>query len=144
MPAQPAPVAKGIHDLGNRLELRHRDLEGTGNKSRAAFLGQREGLLLGQAEQIAGRVVRDIAAGRLRGQPLEQVALIGMGFLGQHLYGHRFLGQGFVKAKRIADHDGGGMHHRPQILDELRHEGVQPPLIDRHDVSLPLASARRA
>ncbi|MCY1304861.1 hypothetical protein D9M70_546340 [compost metagenome] len=56
-----------------------------------------------------------------------------MGFLRQHLDGHRLFRQGLVQAQFIANHHGGRVHHRADIVDEFLHEGIQPRLVDAHD-----------
>ncbi|MNT66701.1 hypothetical protein D3C72_2047840 [compost metagenome] len=96
VPAQPAAVAENIDHLRDGAELRHRDLERARDECEAALLRQRIGLLFVQVELPGGRVIVDVAAGRLCRQPFAQVAHVGMGLCRQHFGGHCFFRHGLV------------------------------------------------
>ena len=64
-----------------------------------------------------------VAGGGLGAQPLLEVALVEAGGLGQVGGGGRAgAGELGVEAEAVADHDGGGVHHRRQIGGELADE----------------------
>ena len=70
------PVA-GAEPLGDRVGGVHRadgDLERADHAGRAGLVGERDGVLVGQREPAVA-VVGDVAAGRLRAQPLAHVPL---------------------------------------------------------------------
>ena len=132
VPAEAETGAKCLDHFRDRLELRDGDLECAGNEGRAAFDGQREGLFLAQAEAVVGRVVLHVAAGRLRRQPLAQIARIGLGPTGQVLGGGRLFGELLVQAELVADDHRGGVHDGAEVAHELAHEFIQSRFVDGH------------
>jgi hypothetical protein len=132
VPADPGAGAEGLGDARLALEAGQGELERAGQVHRAGRVGQREGLLLGEAEAPAGRVVGHIAGGGLGGQPLADVPLGGAGPLGQLGRAER-PGPGPVQAEAVAEHDHAGLHGRPQVLRELAQEVVELALVDGQD-----------
>src|SRR5512132_1488831 len=130
----PADPAAGPERLGDpRLVLGGGGghLEGAGHEGGAGLVGERERLLLGEQVAVAGRVVRDVAAGRLAGQPLGDVALAGGGAGGQLRRGGRAgRGQRLVEAELVAGDHGGRVERGPQVGDEAAKELVQLGLVD--------------
>jgi hypothetical protein len=116
VPADPGAGAEGLGDARLALEAGQGELERAGQVHRDGRVGEGEGLLLGEAEASAGRVVGHVAGGGLGGQPLANVPL--------------GPGHGPVQAEAVAEHDHAGLHGRPQVLHELAHEGVALVLVD--------------
>jgi hypothetical protein len=138
VPADPGAGAEGLGDTRLGPEAGQGELERAGQVHRAGRVGQREGLLLGEAEPPTGRVVGQVAGGGLSGQPLVHVPLGGAGPLGQLGRAERTgTGHGPVQAEAVAENDHAGLHGRPQVLDELAQKGVEPVLVDGHDDSFP-------
>jgi hypothetical protein len=139
VPADPGATAERLGDARLGLEAGQGELERPGQVGQAGRVGQGEGLLLGQAEPPAGRIVGQVAGGGLGGQPLGHVPLGGAGPLGQLGRAQRpGAGHGPVQAEAVAEHDHAGLHGRPHILDELTDEGVELVLVDGHDRLLSL------
>jgi hypothetical protein len=143
VPADPGAGAEGLGDARLGLEAGQGELERPGQVGQAGRVGQGEGLLLGQAEAPAGRVVGQVAGGGLGGQPLGQVPLGRAGPLGQLGRAQRpGAGHGPVQAEAVAEHDHAGLHGRPQVLHELAQEGVELVLVDGHAASSSSREAR--
>jgi hypothetical protein len=137
VPAEAVAGADGLGDPRLVLAGRGGDLEGAGHERRAGLVGQGESLLLGQAVAVGGRVVGDVAAGRLAAQPLGQVALAGAGAGGQLGRGGRAGGgQSLVEAQPVAGDDRGRGEHRAQVGDEAVEKLVQLGLVDGHGANL--------
>ncbi len=87
------------------------DLVGARQVDRAVRVGEAERLLLAQEVPAAHRVVLDVAARGLVGEPLADVALVGAGALGQLVRGHGFaVGHRLVEAELVAQ-----AHHYPAV-----------------------------
>jgi hypothetical protein len=81
----PGKSSSGAKSLGDRIRGIHRadgDLKGTDHAGRAGFIGERDGVFVGQRES-SGAVVGEVAAGRLGAGPLPYVSLGCAGAAGQ-------------------------------------------------------------
>lgn len=88
VPAHAGPGAERVHEPVV-IGVAGRDrLERAGQEDRAVLVGEHHGLLRGQLEGAVGRVVGDIAAGRLVAEPLPYVPFGGAGARGQRGWRH--------------------------------------------------------
>ena len=99
--------------------------KGAGQIGGAIWLGEGEGLLGGEAEGLRGFAPGDVAAGGLGGEPLADVAFVGVGNGGELGGGHGVSGEGLVEAELIAENDHAGVHGGAEVTDEAADEGVQ-------------------
>src|SRR4029453_17886401 len=134
VPAHPGAGAKGIDDLRDGATGGGRDLEAAGNERGAALGRECERLLFGHAETFGDGIVLDVAACRLRRQPLAHVARVGAGLAREILGGHRSGGKGPVQPQLVADDDHAGVERGAQIADEATHESVELVRIECHGV----------
>ena len=118
-------------DLGLVLHLRRDRIEGAHHVDGAVLDREHHGLLGGQREPAAGRVVAQIVGRRLVGQPFAQVALVDAGRVGELAAGHGALGmQRLVQPERVAHADQGDADGATQIAKDLSDKLVQPTLVD--------------
>jgi hypothetical protein len=143
----PRVAAAGAEPFGDRVggvDRSESNLERADHAGRAGLVGQRDGVLVRQAEP-AGAVVVEVAAGRLGAGPLTHVTLDGAGAGGQFRRadwsgtGHRP-----VEPELVADH-----HHRPaeqraDIADRPLHEQAHLRLVHASLVHRRLVHLRRS
>ena len=131
----PADAVAAAHRLLDPRRVDHRaerDLEEAGQVRRAVLVGQRDRLLGRERVAPALRVVLDVAARRLRVQPLAHVALGRAGARGQ-VGGRERAGAGerAVEAELVAHHDERGVQRRADLVDCLEHELLQLLHVER-------------
>ena len=83
VPAVSGAAARGVHDVLGVVHRAEGELEEAGQERRAVGFGHRERVLGRQRVALRRGVVRDVAAGRLRVQPLAGVRLGGLRALGE-------------------------------------------------------------
>ncbi len=123
VPAKALARAEALGYLRLVLDGGRHQLKGARDERGAVFVGQGHRLLGWQPEGPRGRVVLDVAAGRLLAQPLADVALVTVGALGQLLGGDRLaVGHRLVQAELVADQNQRRGDRRAQVAHELTHE----------------------
>ena len=97
--------------------------ERSGQICRTVFVRQREGLFFIRLN-LSVFVVGDVAAGRLRSQPLAHVAFVGLVWrqVRQRSWLRR---QGLVQAQLFSDHDHSGVNGGAEIAYELTDKNIQ-------------------
>jgi hypothetical protein len=132
VPSEAAVRPDGLGDPFGVPGRRDRDVERRGDLH-PVRRGQGERLLLGEREAFGARVVGEVAAGGLSGEPLAHVALPDGGLLGDlGRRGRHDREQRAVQAEPVADHRVDGVEARPRVHDEPSQEFVQLALIDCH------------
>jgi hypothetical protein len=132
VPPEAVVRADGLGDPLGVLRGRHGDVE-RGGDLHPVRCGQRERLLLGQREAPGVRVVGDVAAGGLPGEPLAHVALPDPGFHADLARRRRHDRQQCpVQPEPVTDHRVDGVEARPHVHDEPPEEVVQLALVDCH------------
>ena len=132
VPTEACARAKGVDDARDGAQRGGGHLECAGHERGTAFLRERERLLRIEAEQRRRRVVVDVAARGLRGEPLLHVARVGAGVLRERCGGGRRLRERLVEPELVADHHHAGMQRRPEIADEAAEERIELAGVGRH------------
>jgi len=131
VPADARARPEGLGDCGLVPRRAGHELEGAGQEGRAVLDREGHGLLRGQAVAPAGRVVLDVAAGRVGGEPLAHVALRGVRALGEvGGRGRAAIGQRLVEPEPVADDDHRGAEHRAEVADGAMDEVHEPVVVD--------------
>ena len=133
VPAQAAARSEGFGDPRFGLQRSERQHECAWRVDVAVWISQRIRLLLGHRVAIRGRVVFDVAAGRLAAQPFGDVTRAGTRAHRQLVGARRPGGQCLVQAEPVTDDHVPGRHCRPQVRNERAQEFVQLVVVDRHN-----------
>ena len=131
----PGDAVAGAHRLRDerRVDDRaERELEEAGEERGAVRVGEHGGLLGREAVAAAAGVVRQVAARRLRVQPLAHVRL-GRARARRQLGGDQRprCGQRPVEPEPVADHDQSGVQRRADLVDRREHELLQLLRVER-------------
>ena len=130
VPAHPGTGAEGLGDprLGaQRAEGEH---EGARQVERARRVGEGERLLGGEVERAGRRVVLDVAACGLPGQPLGDVTRVGAGAPASSSGVAGALREGRVEPEAVPDDDTAGGGRRAEVADHAPEQGVEPVGVD--------------
>ncbi len=132
VPAVAGPAPRGLQDLRGVVHRPERDLEEAGQERRAVLVGQRHRLLGRQRVRARARVVRHVAAGGLRVQPLPDVGLARPGAFGEPAGRAGAVGgQVAVVAELVAHHHQRRVERRPHLVHRPEHELHQLVGVDR-------------
>jgi hypothetical protein len=131
VPSQPLRRGAPPRDLRCVLDGAVRDLEQAGQERRAAFVGEREGVLGGQRVAARPGVVADESARGLGVQPFPGVGFTGLGAGGRLGCGRgRVAGQVPVVARLVAHHHQGAVQGGADFPDGAEHERHQLAGVD--------------
>jgi hypothetical protein len=136
----PAHAFAGLEALGQLLfgsRRCQRALKRTRKKRGAVFVGHRECLLFAQMKFLGGRIICDIASGRLRRKPFAHVAFRGARALREFRRSLRTAGgEFFVQAQFVADANQCRVKRRTKIDESLAQEFIQFVGINCHTSSM--------
>ena len=132
VPAEALARDEALRDALARQDRRVGALEGADHLERAGGIGEHEGVL--GRQDVAALAVLQEAAGRLGGEPLAHVALLGAGAGGQLLGGDRLpVGHGAVEAELLADQSERRVDRGADLRGDVPDEGLELGLVDVRD-----------
>ena len=133
-PGDAVSVPERVGDELNVLDRGGGGLESAREEHRVVFVGQGESLLLGEPELAGVGVVFGVPGGGLSCQPFGHVPLVRFRPFSQVRRSDPLaVRHCLVEAESIPDQQGGGVHHRSEILYEAAEELLQLVVVEVRD-----------